>query len=79
MGLKKENKKKTKTDGKGFNPYFFRLSSEEQEYLMDHPDGNICWQTDYRLLRERFQETAYNNFIEDVENQKLNSRIEDVF
>ena len=45
--------------------YIAKLELDDYNYLNEHPEGLKCWQTDYRLLREREEQAAYNNFIDD--------------
>lgn len=46
--------------------YFKRLDFEDQMYLFNHNEGGKCWQTDYRLLREKRQTEALNNYLDDI-------------
>lgn len=52
-------------ENNNFGKYFFKLSSQDQEYLLLHENGNKCWQTDYRLLRQRDNE--HNDFMAEEE------------
>ena len=45
-------------------PYFHRLDTEEQLYLLDHPSGCLCWQTDYKLLRMKQEAEDYANYLD---------------
>jgi len=33
--------------------YMNKFGAEDLDYLLHHDEGLKCWQTDYRLLRER--------------------------
>jgi len=46
--------------------YISKLDLSDYIYLNEHPEGLKCWQTDYRLLRERNEEISYNNFMDDL-------------
>ena len=49
-----------------FGKYFMKLDLEDQLYLMNHNEGNKCWQTDYRLLREKSQLEVLNNSLDEI-------------
>jgi hypothetical protein len=36
--------------------YIDKFGAEDIDYLFHHDEGLKCWQTDYRLLRERDEE-----------------------
>ncbi len=36
--------------------YMNKFGAEDLDYLLHHDEGLKCWQTDYRLLRERDEE-----------------------